>query len=689
MAMRTLLVFPADGAPGLRAEAAQLALGLAASGTDVLALGPLGPWRYHLRLAKIPAMAIDLAQTRKVQQAIREHEPQLIHAFGAQAAHLLLPQTVLIGAGGVATLGHADVARLNPADFRTASAVFVSCDHVREQVARRLTGIPVVTTEYLLPPADEVPAASPFLCAELGIFDGAPLVLMADVFANGETEVARALLEATPLIDARMPHVQVVIAGTGPRLAELEQVAEAINEQLGRRAALLPGHRDDIGALLSRATIAVGSGRFAMEAVGAGVALVAAGAAGMVGTYTEESTQVCRFTCCGKHGRLEPVVAATLATEINGLFVYASHRARFAADGQAAALVRAERATHARQIATYYARSAPTGAITRTPQQLSALLPVDTRELLCCLPALAGLRAHFPLVSMTLAVPPAHVRLLESLDLGARVMPMPQRTREWPGFLQAFRLPRPDACLAFTATPGSTLATGCTRAAHRLGYADGVSGLCFTDHLHARTDNPRERAASLIQALGASTVAIRPPVLPEDIVETVRVSLLGGGIDDGRPLMLLCPDADEALAWPRASWQMLINRLAAERPEQIAVLNPGSLSLPAGVVPVMPVSDSLVLATLLARATVVVAADAAALHMADLLGLATVGLYGPTAPESVLPNENRRALCHREFPCHPCGEAGICADRHCLYALTPAEVFAAIADATEPIPEMV
>ena len=120
-----------------------------------------------------------------------------------------------------------------------------------------------------------------------------------------------------------------------------------------------------------------------------------------------------------------------------------------------------------------------------------------------------------------------------------------------------------------------------------------------------------------------------------------------------------------------------MRRLVA-RPERIAVLDSSGLDLPDHVVPIMPVQNSLMLATLLARAEAVIAPDNGALHLATLLGTPTLGLFGPTSPkECQLPGGKLYPICHREFPCHPCGDA-VCSERHCLLAITPGEVAGAL-----------
>ena len=686
MALRIVICFPLheNGASGLRAEAAQLALGLSANGHEVLAVGQLGGWRHQLRQAKIAATEFSLpGEARKLRHAIQEAEPQIIHAFGVETAHLALPLTQLVGAGGVASLGHDDLARLNPAHFRTASAVFVPCEYLREQVARRLPAITVAETGYLLPlPLETSSVQQRFLSETLGIPDGAPLVVMADDFHGGETDVAATLIAAVPLIAQRVDGLHVIIAGQGLRLGELEQRAIEVNNQLGYRAILLPGQRDDLPQLLSLATVAVGSGRFAQEAIGAGVALVAAGAAGIVGVYTDESAKVAHFTCCGRHGHLEPVTMRALSSEIIGLFAYPQYRARFAAEGQASVLAQAERTHRAQQIATYYERTAPTGAIGRTPQRLTAILPADLRELLFTLPAISSMRLHFPLARITLVAPAEHYRLVQQLDLAARVLEQPRQWRDWLTYFRAMRRPHEDVCLTFARDTHAAMQVGCSFAPHRLGFSAGAGSIFFSDHLPAPgTAASPGRAIALTHALGISVGGpVQTPAIPAEVQDLVDISLLAAGIDYTDRLILLCPRANETCAWPRDYWEQLLPLLAmTESREQFAMLDTGDLQLPDSIVPIAPVQESLKLAALLTRAALVIAPDNAALHLADLLGVPTIGLFGPTSPDDCcLPSAERRPLCHREFPCHPCMDTP-CDERHCLRAITPAEVADAVA----------
>ncbi len=679
MAEQSILIcFPCGEAPGLQADAAQLALGHAECGSTVTALGPLGPWRYALRQAGVTATEFALpCSERKIAEIVKEIAPQIIHAFGVETAQLLLPQALLSGIPGVVTLGHNDLAKINPTVFRTASAVFVPCEYLREQVSRRLPSVPVATTGYLVPPTSAIPTPNYFLSAELGVPDGAPLVLLADQFNGAETEAALELIIAAPMLAERIPLLNIIIAGGGSRLAELEERANEVNNQLGRRIILLPGYREDVPQLLALATVAVGSGRFAAEAVGAGVALVAAGGAGMVGTLTEDTQKAARYTCCGQHGRLNNVTAHDLAREIIGLFNYPDYRATFARDNQASMLEEEERATRAAQLTSYYQQGAPTGAITRTPQRITALVPDDLRELLFTLPALSALVKQFPLVQLKLIAAPRHADFLDAIGLAERVLAKPDEFFEWPAFLGGLYKPRADAALVFGSDLVSGLLAGYTWAKHRYGFTDNGAGFLLTDHLRAETLISPARAQALVQAFGVAEGARVPvPILPRAVCDATKRTLLARGVIAGESLVLLSPFAAPALAWPITYWEEIASSLLTAG-ACVVVLEPGEMQLPAGTPTFSIPTDTLELAVLLNNASVVVAADSPVLHLADLLEVPAVGIYGPTNPnECSLPTSSsadRRPLCH-EIDRRPCPE------NSCLHAITPEEVLQAIGE---------
>jgi ADP-heptose:LPS heptosyltransferase len=216
--------------------------------------------------------------------------------------------------------------------------------------------------------------------------------------------------------------------------------------------------------------------------------------------------------------------------------------------------------------------------------------------------------------------------------------------------LQAQWRARADICLAFAEDPHTALLVLSTLAPHRWGFLEGNGNIFLSDHLHSRLPASPARALQLTHALDISTGAPAPsPALLPNTREVVQLSLLAAGVDYEDPLLLLCPQVDEERAWPMERWVALAAVLLADRPERVAVLGAPQVAWPDGVVKVMPVQDSLVLATLLARASLVIAPDAAALHLAGILGVPAVGLFGPTNPdEMTLPGSRSRALSSPE-----------------------------------------
>jgi ADP-heptose:LPS heptosyltransferase len=679
MAIRIVICFPTGPVLALRAEAAHLALALAASQYAVTVIGAPGPWRDAFRRAGVVTSEQELAgDARRITHLLRDASPDLVHAFGAEVAHRVLP-AVPAGVAAFVTLGHESVARLSPTDLRTAAGIFVPCDYMREQVQLRLPGISVITGGYLLSSDRKFsPLRAQHLAHELDLDPQAPTILFADVLNGDEADIALALIAAAPALALHIPNAQIVIAGDGPRRADVQVRAGTMNERLGRPMISTPGHREDIPGLLSLAAMAVGCGRFAAEAVAGGVALVAAGPAGLIGTYTPDAMPLAQRTCCGRHGDLPPVTARALASELVGLHEYPQYRDRFVHEGRTTLLLQSERMIRTAQMRIYYERHLTKPVEQETEQTCTMILPDDPRELLFCLPALAALRAQKPWVALQVVVAPGYESLFETLDFDVHVMPKPTGAMDWPNFLRTLSTPRPDLCLCFATDAPSTMLAAGTRAPQRVGFHDVHTGIIFTHQVQTDATGPA-RAFALLHELGVddTPVALPEPAIPPAAEEALRLQLLAAGVGDHEPVILLAPEASPAFAWPARSWEILAELLAEDRPEVIAVLDGGGLHLPDRAVPLESPDDPAALLALLGRAVLVVAPDTYLLHLATLVGTPTVGLYGPTAPETnALPGAAGLSLCTKP-QCHPC-TAQACKDIHCLGELAPAEVFGAI-----------
>jgi len=154
---------------------------------------------------------------------------------------------------------------------------------------------------------------------------------------------------------------------------------------------------------------------------------------------------------------------------------------------------------------------------------------------------------------------------------------------------------------------------------------------------------------------------------------------------DGRPRIVLVPGASRRGAskrWPLRHWLDLAGRLQGRcqlrwslGPEEAALR--GWLPEASGV-PALPAGNLWTLAAALRQADRVVAPDTGLLHLAVLLGVPVLGLYGGSDPlVAGLPAGAGRVL-RTGIECSPCRER-LCQRRQCLEELDPAVVAAELA----------
>jgi peptidoglycan/xylan/chitin deacetylase (PgdA/CDA1 family)/glycosyltransferase involved in cell wall biosynthesis len=119
----------------------------------------------------------------------------------------------------------------------------------------------------------------------------APRVSFIGRFNGGKGERAAALLEQVfPVLLAEFPSLRLALVG-----GELEHLPAAgktalaqLQAQFGDRVEVV-GFTDDVAGWLARTSLVIGAGRVAIEALGAGRAVLALGEAAYVGLVTEES----------------------------------------------------------------------------------------------------------------------------------------------------------------------------------------------------------------------------------------------------------------------------------------------------------------------------------------------------------------------------------------------------------------
>jgi ADP-heptose:LPS heptosyltransferase len=314
-------------------------------------------------------------------------------------------------------------------------------------------------------------------------------------------------------------------------------------------------------------------------------------------------------------------------------------------------------------------------------------------DILRVLPAWANLRDAFPEARFQAVVEDRHAFLLEPLPwlepvvVDRRALGRPDRAlAELRRAAAAIR--GCEAALDFHGILKSALIPRLAGVAERWG--DGVTregaGLLQTRRLPFRRQSRYDQALGLAAAFCADRgrsggawdrfrPALRDAVLPDP-----------GPVwnPDARPRAVLVPGASRrgaAKRWPLRHWLALAARLK-DRWQLRWSLGPEEAGLrdwlpEASGVPALPPAGLWTLAAALRQADRVVAPDTGLLHLAVVLGVPALGLFGGSDPVIAALPEGAGRILRTGIECSPCRERG-CLRRDCLEGLEPERVAAAL-----------
>ena len=310
-------------------------------------------------------------------------------------------------------------------------------------------------------------------------------------------------------------------------------------------------------------------------------------------------------------------------------------------------------------------------------------------------PALRALREHFPQAEIHLLVPAEMTPLFQHLPWLTRVWALPRRRgraslREtWP-LISALRRERFDRSVDFASNDRGAILSRLIGAKIRLGWDErgGFLGrrLLYTDRIVPEKPLPHE-SVRLVQLLSGWQI---PP--PHSLVaEICADSSLAGAAARILPAenAVVCHVASSQpkKEWPLAHWaefhqlataagRHLVFTTARGDREAALMAELKKLAPSAEILPSVP--ELPLFLAVLARAKVFVSADTGPLHFAAGLGVATISLFGPTAPDRWAPvGEKHTALTGGACGCD--GNLFACAGpKHCLAEISPEQACAVL-----------
>lgn len=144
------------------------------------------------------------------------------------------------------------------------------------------------------------------------------LILHATRFDAKKTPIVLLLCDSIASLAPDFHRIELVIAGDGILRAAVEEKVQETNNKCGKKLIRYIGPRNDIASLVKEIDIAVGTGRFALEAMAAGKPVVAiANGSDFPGVITPDNWHTVRKTSWTRGDKI--IAEGTLAGEIERL----------------------------------------------------------------------------------------------------------------------------------------------------------------------------------------------------------------------------------------------------------------------------------------------------------------------------------------------------------------------------------
>ena len=321
------------------------------------------------------------------------------------------------------------------------------------------------------------------------------------------------------------------------------------------------------------------------------------------------------------------------------------------------------------------------------------------------MPAIAGLRKEMPAVRIGWVVESAARGLVEASHLAdeifiyprkrlghlwGRLWLWPQAAVETTRFLKSIRAARYDCALDFQGNLKSALIGLFSGAGDRIGFARG----------HCREMNwlfnrvlamPASRRMLRVEKNVALAQTIAPDLAPElpglcGLEEDKKtVSRLLAGLGKINRLVVIHPGVSgfgEFKRWPENRFGELAARLAGEMNATCLITRgPGEeplaqavRELSGGTARVATLLSMGALVELLRKADLFIAGDTGPLHIAAMLRVPVVAIFGPKDPVVYRPWTDTAILVRKDIQCSPCTKRE-CDHVSCIMEITVGEVF--------------
>jgi len=322
-------------------------------------------------------------------------------------------------------------------------------------------------------------------------------------------------------------------------------------------------------------------------------------------------------------------------------------------------------------------------------------LPSSLGEALLSIPCLKSLQANFPQAEIHLLLNPWLERLFavilpeyRRLALGeVKDIPVLRKTAN------QLRKMNFDLGLLLDNSFNSALLFYLARIPERWGYNHEGRGFMLTRRFTVRATDPpmhlKDYYLNLLRKAGLSLKTDLPRLtISNQALLPAEKILQDHGLSLDRPIIAIKPGSSfgQARVWPVQQQMELTKKLTAENRQIVLVGSTSSRAIAEAIMTGLKLNlvDLVGKLTLeevppiLARCQVFVGNDSGLTHLANLLGVPVVALFGPTDPETCGPVLPPVSILKKSVPCAPCSYKTCPYDHRCLNNIQPDEVYQAV-----------
>ena len=347
------------------------------------------------------------------------------------------------------------------------------------------------------------------------------------------------------------------------------------------------------------------------------------------------------------------------------------------------------------------------GMLINNPENILIIRLSAIGDVINVLPSLRLLRSQFPNSKITWLVEDRASEILRDHPDVNEVIIYPRK--EWQSgilkvskslniiseslsFYKKLRKNHYDLVIDFQGNLKSAVMNLITGSENRLGFGKGhckeFNYLSTKHHAYpaGKEIHRIEKNLSLLKELDIETRFLRPeiPVNKED--EEHISCFINKNADPSLPIIIIHPGTSQFGSfkqWSSQNYTLLADMiLDKHRVNIIFTWGPGEIDTVKEIVESMKYNALTACETksikqlteLIKRATLFIGGDTGPLHIASIMGIPVVGIYGPKDPAIYGPYDGTAIVIKKDIPCSPCKKR-TCGDPICMSSILPEDVF--------------